>query len=130
MTQPIWLLKPAVLSIHNMVIAEFGGIDGLRDEGLLDSALARPNNLYSYERSEALARLAAAYTFGIIQNHPFLDGNKRTGFMCAYVFLGRNGLELRADEVSAATRTLALAASETDEATYAEWLAQNVFPDG
>ncbi|MFT5394199.1 MAG: death-on-curing protein [Gammaproteobacteria bacterium] len=126
MREPRWLLKSAVLSIHNLMIVEFGGIDGLRDEGLLDSALARPNNLYSYERCEALARLAAAYTFGIIQNHPFLDGNKRTGFMCAYVFLGRNGLELRADEVSAATRTLALAASETDEAAYAEWLAQNV----
>ena len=126
MTKPVWLLKPAVLAIHNRMIAEFGGSAGLRDEGLLDSALARPQHLHHYEDCSELSRLAAAYAAGIIRNHPFVDGNKRTGFMAAYVFLGRNGRTLTADEVSATVMTLRLAASEIDEDEYAVWLAGNI----
>ena len=122
MTAPIWLLKSAVLAVHSQMMVEFGGATGNRDEGLLDSALGRPVNLFHYEECEDLARLAAAYAAGIIQNHPFVDGNKRTGFMAAYVFLDRNGAKLTADEVSAATMTQSLAALELDEVAYATWL--------
>ena len=126
MTEPVWLLKPAVLAVHSMMITRFGGSEGLRDEGLLDSALTRPLNLYHYEGCTELPRLAASYTAGIIQNHPFIDGNKRTGFIVAYMFLDLNGMTLQADEVSATAMTLSLASSEIDEADYAVWLAQNI----
>ena len=122
MTAPIWLLKSAVLAVHSQMMVEFGGATGNRDEGLLDSALSRPVNLFLDEECIDLARLAAAYAAGIIQNHPFVDGNKRTGFMAAYVFLDRNGAKLTADEVSAATMTQSLAALELDEVAYATWL--------
>lgn len=108
-----------------MMIAKFGGSAGLRDEGLLDSGLARPVNLYHYEDCTEYQRLVAAYAAGIIQNDPFVDGNKRTGFMAAYIFLGRNGFTLTADEVNATVMTLSLASSEIDENAYAVWLAQN-----
>jgi len=124
-TEPVWLLKPAILAVHNMMIAKFGGSEGLRDEGLLDSALARPLNLYNYEDYVELPRLAASYASGIIQNHPFLDGNKRTGLIAAYMFLDLNGMPLQADEVSATTMTFSLASSEIDEDDYTAWLAQN-----
>ena len=126
MTEPVWLLKPAVLAVHSMMIARFGGSEGLRDKGLLDSALARPLNLHHYENCTELPRLAASYAAGIIQNHPFVDGNKRTGFIAAYMFLDLNGMTLQADEVSATAMTLSLASSEIDEADYAVWLAQNI----
>lgn len=125
MKEPVWLLKPVVIAAHKMMIAEFGGKAGLRDEGLLDSALARPANLHHYEDCDDLTRMAGAYAAGMIQNHPFLDGNKRIGFIAAFMFLGRNGLSLTADEVSATTMTLALAASEINEVAYADWLAEN-----
>lgn len=126
MTEPVWLQKPAILAIHNLLIARFGGWVGVRDEGLLDSALARAQNLYHYEGNLAFPTLAASYAVGIIQNHPFVDGDKRTGFMAAYVFLERNGLVFSADEATATTMTLSLAGSEIDESTYAAWLAQHV----
>ncbi len=125
MTEPIWLLKSAVLAVHNQMLVEFGGAEGVRDEGLLDSALGRPQNLFHYEERVDLARLAAAYAAGIIRNHPFVDGNKRTGFMAAYIFLDRNGSTLTADEVSATTMTLSLASSELDEEAYATWLGEH-----
>jgi len=123
--EPAWLLKSAILAVHNMMIARFGGTEGLRDEGLLDSALARPLNLHHYENCTDLPLLAASYAAGIIQNHPFVDGNKRTGFMAAYMFLDLNGMTLRAEEVPATAMTIALASSEIDEATYAAWLTEN-----
>ncbi len=125
MTEPVWLLRSAVLAVHRLMIARFGGADGIRDEGLLDSALARPRNIFEYEDCDALPRLAAAYAAGIVQNYPFVDGNKRTAFMAAYMFLGRNGLNIISDEVSATTMTLSLASSDIDEAAYAIWLEQN-----
>ena len=128
MTEPVWLLKPAILAVHNLLIARFGGPEGVRDESLLDSALARPANLHHYEDCTELPRLAAAYAAGIIRSHRFVDGNKRTGFMAAYIFLDLNDATLRADEISAAAMTLALASSELDERDYAVWLAQNIDP--
>ncbi|MBT8096874.1 MAG: type II toxin-antitoxin system death-on-curing family toxin [Woeseia sp.] len=122
MKEPVWLLQSAVLAAHNMMIARFGGADGIRDSGLFDSALDRPANLYHYDNCADLTILAATYASSIIQNHPFVDGNKRTGFIAAYMFLDLNGLTLEADEISATTMTLALAASEIDETEYAEWI--------
>lgn len=126
MTGRVWLLKPAILAVHNLLIARFGGPVGLRDEGLLDSALARPVNLHHYEDCTELPHLAASYAAGIIRNHPFVDGNKRTGLVAAYMFLDLNGTTLQADEIPAAAMTLALASSELDEHDYALWLAQNI----
>ncbi len=125
MKEPVWLLKPAVIAVHNMIIVRFGGTDGIRDEGLIDSALARPTNIYLYEDCSDISKLAAAYAGGIIQNHPFVDGNKRTGFMAAYMFLDLNGATLQADEISATAMTLSLASSDVDEDDYSNWLAQN-----
>lgn len=126
MKEPVWLIKSAVIAVHNMMIARFGGADGIRDEGLVESALARPANIYHYDNCTDVSQLAAAYAAGIIQNHPFVDGNKRTGFMAAFMFLDLNGVKLHADEVSATTMTLSLAASEIDEKKYAGWLAENI----
>ncbi len=126
MKEPVWLLKPAVLAVHDLLISRFGGSSGIRDEGLLDSALARPNNIHHYDDCGDVSTLAAAYAAGIIQNHPFIDGNKRIGFMAAYMFLDLNGATLTADEASATTMTLALAASDISEADYAVWLGENI----
>lgn len=124
MKEPVWLLNEFVLALHDQLLADFGGIAGVRDEGLLESALARPANLFAYDKP-SLFDLAAAYAFGIIGNHPFIDGNKRTGFMAAYVFLGRNGYCLTASEPDATAATLAVAAKEMTEAEYAQWLNGN-----
>jgi len=107
-----------------MMLADYGGIVGVRDDGLLESALARPQQLLAYG-TPTMPDLAASYAAGIIKNHPFLDGNKRTGFMMGAGFLERNGLEFRATEVEAVLRTLALAAGEITEGDYARWLAMN-----
>lgn len=126
MREPIWLIKSAVLAVHNMMITRFGGTAGIRDEGLFESAMSRPKNIYHYDHGAQITQLAAAYAGGIIQNHPFVDGNKRAGFMAAYMFLDINGSTLIADEVSATAMTLSLAASEIDENNYGIWLADNV----
>ncbi|MGH7787090.1 MAG: type II toxin-antitoxin system death-on-curing family toxin [Candidatus Binatia bacterium] len=122
---PVWLAKRAVMAVHQMLLAEFGGSPGIRDEGLLDSALARPRNLRAYEAPDLVA-LAAAYAAGIVGNHPFIDGNKRTGFMAAYIFLDRNGQDLVASEADATMLTRSLAAGESSEPDVAAWLRQNV----
>jgi death-on-curing protein len=116
-----WLLEGVVIAMHGEQIAEHGGSLGIRDAGLLSSALARPQNQAVYSESSVFD-LAAAYAFGIIRNHPFVDGNKRTGFLAAYVFLDLNGWELMASEAEAVAAALALAASEMDEAGFADWL--------
>ena len=107
--------------MHDMQIAEHGGLAGIRDEGLLESALARPRNAYAHGESD-LRALAAGYAFGIARNHPYNDGNKRTAFLAAYAFLGANGLELTADEADAAETMQAVAAGEIDEQTFSAWL--------
>ena len=122
---PTWLEKHAVLAVHQMLLAEFGGSPGLRDEGLLDSALARPRNLYAHE-SPDLAALAASYAAGIVRSHPFIDGNKRTGFMAAYIFLDRNGVELTAPEAEATAVIRSLAAGEINESALAAWIRRNI----
>ena len=121
MNTPIWLLREAVLATHERLLSEFGGATGVRDPGLLDSALARPENLNAYGEP-AIFELAAAYAFGVVKNHPFVDGNKRTGFTIAVIFLEMNGERFGASEVDATIQTLALAAGEFTEAGYAEWL--------
>lgn len=125
MRPPAWLLRGVVIAVHDMQLAEHGGLSGERDAGLLDSALARPINLFSYGERD-LCRLAAAYAFGIIGNHPFVDGNKRTGLIAAYVFLKINGMELTAREVEAVAAVLSLASGESSEEELAHWLRGNV----
>ncbi len=116
-----WLLEGVVIAMHDEQMAAHGGNPGIRDAGLLSSALARPQNQAAYGRSSVFD-LAAAYAFGIIRNHPFVDGNKRTGFLAAYVFLDLNGWELMAPEAETVTAVLALATGEMDEAGFSDWL--------
>ena len=111
-----------------MLIAEHGGASGIRDRKLLDSALARPINLFNYEHP-ALPVLAASYAAGIVGNHPFVDGNKRTGFAAAATFLDRNGALLTASETQAAQMTIDLAARDVSEDEYANWIRENTQPD-
>jgi death on curing protein len=120
-----WIHKKALLLLHEESLAQFGGPSGIRDEGLLDSALARPRNLHAYQPDSTAAQLAAAYAYGLIRNHPFVDGNKRAGFLSIGLFLGINGYELTADQVDAVQTILAVAAGELDEKELAEWIARN-----
>jgi death-on-curing protein len=119
-----WLQKTAVLQFHDAVIAQDGGSYGVRDEGLLESALARPQNLFSYEGKDVF-ECAAAYAYGIAKNHPFVDGNKRSAFMSCYTFLQINGQDLDAPETEVVMMMVALASSEIDEPTFAAWLKKN-----
>ena len=124
MKEPYWLTRDECLALHDMMLSHYGGMAGLRDDHLLESALARPQQLFAYRKPD-MAKLAAAYAAGIVKNHPFLDGNKRTGFMMGAGFLERNGFEFHASEVEAVLKTLALAAGEIGEAAYAAWLRAN-----
>jgi death-on-curing protein len=124
MKEPVWLNRTDGLAIHDMMLAQHGGLAGVRDEGLLESALAKPQNLFAYG-SPTLADLAASYAAGIIHNHPFMDGNKRTGFLMAATFLELNGLIFSATEESVVETTLMMAAGELREAGYAAWLKRN-----
>ena len=124
MKEPQWLLRETVLALQERLLAEFGGLTGLRDAGLLDSALARPRQLFAYGKPTVF-ELAAAYAYGLIRNHPFLDGNKRIGFTAAVAFLELNGCRFAASEADATLKTLALAARELDAAGYAAWLREN-----
>jgi death-on-curing protein len=121
MKKPVWLDRTDCLAIHEMMLAQHGGRAGVRDEGLLESALAKPQNPFSYG-SPTTPEMAASYAAGIILNHPFVDGNKRTGFMMAATFLELNGLVFAATEESVVEKTLALAAGELKEGGYAAWL--------
>ena len=116
-----WIDKRALLMLHDESLAELGGAGGLRDEGLLDSALARPLNLAAYGEPDA-ADLAASYGYGLAKNHPFIDGNKRAAFLAAGLFLAMNGLRLRASQAEATVAVFTLAAGELDEADFAAWL--------
>ena len=124
MKEPRWIEREVCLALHDMLLSQYGGCAGLRESGLLNSALARPLQLLSYG-SPSLAELAASYAAGIIKNHPFLDGNKRTGFMLGAGFLELNGMEFVASEADAVIKTLALAAGEMTEGAYAVWIEQN-----
>ena len=122
-----WLSKTVVLAMHERLLADHGGSPSLRDPGLLDSALARAQQLYAYGKPDT-CDLAAAYAAGIIRNHPFVDGNKRTGFMSAYLFMAENGLQLTVPEVEVVQIVTLLAASEIDEAAFASWLREHGKP--
>ena len=124
MKEPYWLTREECMALHGMMLSQYGGLSGVRDENLLESALAKPQNLFAYGKP-SMAQLAASYAVGVVKNHPFLDGNKRTGFMLGAGFLERNGCRFAASEAEAALRTLALAAGEMSEAEYAEWLGAN-----
>ena len=118
---PRWISKQAVLAIHGRLLAEHGGAPGLLDEGLLEAALAGPRNHYAYRRADVL-RLAAAYAYAIVQNHPFTDGNKRVALTVVGVFMELNGYRLKASEQDAAQATRALASREINEPEFAAWL--------
>lgn len=124
MKEPAWVNREECLSIHEMMLAQHGGLAGVRDQGLLESALAKPQNLLAYAKPSHF-EMAASYAAGIILNHPFLDGNKRTGFMVAAVLLEVNGYVLAATEESVAENTLGLAAGSLKEKDYAAWLKKN-----
>lgn len=125
MSQPLWLDQRTVLALHAELIREYGGLAGVRDEGLLESAMARPQNLVAYG-TPTLAEMAAAYAFGIARNHPFVDGNKRVALAAADVFLQLNGHEIIAEEVEAVAIIRDLAAGEIDEEDLAAWITANV----
>src|ERR1700689_3007489 len=114
MSEPLWLTRQMIVAIHVEQLAIHGGASGLRDEGMLESALDRPRNRWAYEGAK-LAELAAAYAFGIARNHPFVDGNKRTSLLALYTFLGVNGIDFDVPEADAAAMILSLAAGEADE---------------
>lgn len=125
MTEPVWLSVDLVVDIHSEQLALFGGPDGIRDRGLLESALARPLNKFAYGDDE-LASLAASYAFGIARNHPFVDGNKRVAFAAFLVFLGLNGVAFRVEPALATASILALAAGEIDEAGFTQWVRDHL----
>lgn len=119
-----WLDRAVVVAVHEAQLAEHGGGSGTRDAGLLDSALARPANLLGYGTPDVFA-LAAAYGYGISRNHPFIDGNKRTGFVAAELFLRLNGYQLGASDADCVITMLALAAGDFTEEAFAAWLRQH-----
>jgi len=122
--KPVWVGEAIVIAMHEHLLAAHGGASGVRDSALLESALARPQQLMAYGDPD-FYDLAAGYAAGIVHNHPFVDGNKRTGFMAAYLFLARNGIQLVASEVDAVQIVTALAANEVEESKFADWLRNN-----
>lgn len=125
MTAPFWIDERDALALHDRLLALHGGAEGRRDDGLLQSALARPQQHYAYAESPDLLDLAALYTAGIVRNHPFVDGNKRTGFVIGILFLELNGYRFNASEEASARAILALAAGQLDEAGYCAFLRAN-----
>lgn len=124
MTEPFRLTSDVVADIHSEQLALFGGPDGIRDRGLLESALARPINRFAYGETD-MAALAAAYAFGIAKNHPFIDGNKRVSLLALIIFLRLNGIEFAPSEADAAAIILALAAGEVEEEGLTRWIRDN-----
>jgi death-on-curing protein len=128
MSRWTWIEESVVWAVHEAQLAEHGGSAGVRDAGLLASALARPLNLAAYDNEADAAALAAAYGFGIARNHPFIDGNKRTAFVCSELFLMLNGQLLHADDATCVSTMLALAAGELAEPEFAAWLRAHSTP--
>ncbi|MDZ8119932.1 type II toxin-antitoxin system death-on-curing family toxin [Pontiella agarivorans] len=121
MNQPRWISARVIHAVHEELLARFGGLSGVRDQAMLESALDRPKNSFHYSEP-TIYSMASDYAVGIVKNHPFVDGNKRTGFMAAYIFLMANGKKFQASEESTVLQTLALAAGEIDGTPYAAWL--------
>ncbi len=127
MDRLIWLSADEIIAIHQAVLRRYGGAAGIRDNGLLEAAINRPRQLLAYSEVEPdLCALAAAYITAIVRNHPFIDGNKRTGFLAVYAFLDINGLELEASEEEATQMVQSLAASTVKETAFAQWLREHV----
>ncbi len=122
--EPEWLTLLMIVAIHDEQLAIHGGAGGIRDAGLLESALDRPRNKWAYEKAE-LPELAAAYGFGLAKNHPFVDGNKRTSLLSIYTFLGVNGIDFVVAEADAAAMIFSLAAGEVSEQSLARWIRDN-----
>jgi death-on-curing protein len=127
MSRWTWVNRQVLLLLHDESLAEHGGAPGLRDEGLLDSALARPLNLAHYEQPD-LADLAASYGVGLAKNHAFIDGNKRAAFLAVGLFLAVNGFQLRASQADATLTMLDVAAGAMDEPTFAKWIRDHIQP--
>ena len=121
--QPVWISKKALLLLHELSLSQFGGAPGLRDDGLLDSALARAQNLHLYNAKATVAESAASYGFGLARNHAFVDGNKRAAFLAIGMFLAINGRRLNVSQIDAFQAMLALARGELDESALARWIA-------
>lgn len=122
MKEPRWVAYDVVLAIHEAQLAEHGGSPGIRDQGLLDSALAVPKNLYTYSENATLAQLAASYTIGLAKNHDFIDGNKRTAWVVCAVFLELNRIPVAADQASVVTMMLGVASGTITEEKFTQWL--------
>ncbi len=120
----VWLSRDLILAVHDEQLAEHGGASGIRDEGLLESALSRPLNRASYGDPD-IAELAAVYAIGIVHNHPFMDGNKRTGFAALFTFLALNGATFEPLEVDATMAVLRLAAGELNDEAFTDWVRAN-----
>lgn len=127
MIEPEWILEKSVLAIHSRQLAEHGGGDGVRDTGLLQLALARPQNAFYYNQVVSLTRLAAAYAFGIARNHPFIDGNKRTAYVVARTFLVINGYDIKATHEDKYLMVLALAEGNLSEDELAAWFEDKAY---
>ncbi len=125
MTTPVWVSEKLVLMVHDMLLAEHGGLSGVRDQGLLKSALAKPQQLHRYKPESSLYELATAYSFGLAKNHPFVDGNKRIAFTVTAVFLELNGKELNAPEAEVVVFYEGLAGGKVSEEALAKWLEDN-----
>jgi death-on-curing protein len=129
MNEVVWIDKHETLTIHSQQLTEHGGSTGVRDEGLLESALARAQHLLAYsEEAPSLPRLAAAYGFGIARNHPFVDGNKRTALVTTFTFIERNGFSVTANQHDAYYAFYDLAAGKLSEEDFARWLEVNTEP--
>ena len=126
--EPLWVEERDVLAIHDRLLALHGGATGLRDRGLLESALARPRQHHAYVGRSDIVEMAALYTAGIVRNHPFNDGNKRTGFVIGVLFLELHGFDFTASEADATQAVMALASGTIDEAAFTVWLRENTKP--
>ncbi len=127
--EPLWLTRRMVDTIHAELLREHGGAPGVRDEDLIESALVRPVHRYHYQSTDDMADLAAAYLFGLVKNHGYIDGNKRVGFAAAAVFLLLNGLALTATEVEAFHMVMDVAAGAVPEADLAAWFRRHTRPE-
>jgi len=123
---PKWISKRALLLLHEESLAEFGGARRLRDDGLLESAFTRPQNIHAYNSKSTVAELAAAYGYGIAKNHAFVDGNKRAAFLSIGLFLSMNGYRLIANQADAITVIMGVASGEVDETDLPAWVAANI----
>ena len=126
MKEPHWVDARALILLHAESLAEHGGLWGLRDVGGLESSLARPRHLYTYQKNADIAALAASYGYGLIRNHPFTDGNKRVGFLAIGLFLSLNGFRLEADPIESVQIIMRLAEDQISEKALAEWIRHHV----